>query len=332
MPKKDKILLLGAGGQIGTELCVALKAQFGDENVIVSDIKQLEGEVFESGPVEQIDIMDLEKMEKVIKKHDITQIYHLAAILSAVGEKNPRLAWEINMNGLLNVLELATELNIKKMFWPSSIAVFGKRTPISQSSQYTVTDPHTIYGISKLAGERWCHYYYHKKGLDIRSLRYPGLISYKGQPGGGTTDWAVEIFYEALKHKKYTCFLEAESCLPYMHMEDAIKGTLDLMNVPKDRLTVHSSYNVSSMSFTPEDLSAEIKKYIPEFEITYKPDYRREIARNWPASIDDTYAKTDWNWSWKWDIEATTANMLEEISAKLAIEKPKGLSHNTADA
>ncbi|MEX0813223.1 MAG: NAD-dependent epimerase/dehydratase family protein [Chitinophagales bacterium] len=332
MPKKDKILILGAGGQIGTELCLSLRKKMGDDNVVASDIKALTGENFEAGPVEQIDIMDAEKLAEVIKRHDITQIYHLAAILSAVGEKNPRLAWEINMNGLLNVLEVATDLNIKKMFWPSSIAVFGKRTPISQSSQYTVTDPHTIYGISKLAGERWCHYYYHKKGLDIRSLRYPGLISYKGAPGGGTTDWAVEIFHEALKNKRYTCFLEADSCLPYMHMEDAIKGTLDLMNAPVDRLSVHSSYNISSMSFTPEDLTQEIQKYIPEFEISYEPDYRREIARNWPASIDDTYAKTDWNWHWKWDISATTINMLEELSKQLNIKKPELLRQGGVDA
>lgn len=332
MAKKESVLLLGAGGQIGTELCVALRDIYGVDQVVASDIRELKGEVFQTGPVEVIDIMDTDKLVSVIKKYGITQIYHLAAILSAVGEKNPRLAWEVNMNGLLNILELATDLNIKKLFWPSSIAVFGKRTPISHSSQYTVTDPHTIYGISKLAGERWCHYYYHKKGLDVRSLRYPGLISYKGEPGGGTTDWAVEIFYEALKNKKYSCFLEPESCLPYMHMDDAIKGTLDLMTVPADRLSVHSAYNISSMSFTPEDLAAEIQKYIPDFEISYAPDYRREIARNWPASIDDSYAKTDWNWNWKYDIEKTTVNMLEEVAKKLGIEMPDLLKQKTVDA
>ncbi len=316
---KGNILLLGALGQIGTELTIALREKYGDDRVITSDIRSSNNPVFTAGVHLEIDIMDGEKVRQVIGDHNITQIYHLAAILSARGEENPRLAWEINMNGLLNILEIAVDMGVKKIFWPSSIAVFGKRTPIERSGQYTVTDPHTIYGISKLAGERWCHYYHYNKGLDIRSLRYPGIISYKGEPGGGTTDWAVEIFYKALQDGKYECFLEEDSKLPYMYMPDAIQATLLLMDVPQDRLSVRASYNVGSMTFTPDDLTREIQSYLPEFEISYKPDFRREIARNWPASVNDEYARTDWSWTPEYDMATMTKDMLDNVAIKLGL-------------
>jgi len=318
--QNPKILILGALGQIGTELTIALREKYGVNQVFTSDIRSSNNAGFDTGQHIELDIMDDKKLHQIIGDLKITQIYHLAAILSAKGEENPRLAWDINMNGLLNVLQVAVEAGINKIFWPSSIAIFGKRTPIERSQQYTVTDPHTIYGISKLAGERWCHYYHYKKGLDIRSLRYPGIISYKGEPGGGTTDWAVEVFYEAIKYGKYECFLEPESCLPYMYMPDAVKSTIMLMDVPKDRITVHSSYNIGAMSFTPEDLAHEIRKYLPSFEISYKPDFRREIARNWPASINDEYARTDFNWQPQFDLEATVKDMMENVAIKLKQE------------
>lgn len=317
--RNAKILITGALGQIGTDLTEALREKYGDENVVTSDLREANQAIFQRGPHEILDVLNHDAIKGLIAKHKINQVYHLAAFLSASGEKNPVLAWKVNMDGLLNVLEACVEYKIHKLFWPSSIAVFGKRTPIEKAHQYTVTDPHTIYGISKLAGERWCHYYFHKHGLDVRSLRYPGLISWKGEPGGGTTDYAVEIYYEALRKGHYECYLEDNSYLPMMYMPDAIRGTIDLMDTPKDRLTVHSSYNFASLSFSPVELTEEIQKYFPEFTISYNPDFRREIARNWPASINDEYAQTDWNWKPEYTLESMTKDMLEHISSKLNI-------------
>lgn len=317
--KNPKILITGALGQIGTELTEALRERYGNEQVITSDIRESKQLIFQQGPHEIVDVMDTPHLDAVLKKHKINQVYHLAAFLSAVGEKHPLKAWRVNMDGLLNILEACVENGISKLFWPSSIAVFGKRTPIERAHQYTVTDPHTIYGISKLAGERWCHYYHHNKGLDVRSIRYPGIISWKGEPGGGTTDYAVSIYYDALQKGSYECYLEDNSYLPMMYMPDAIKATLQLMDCPQDRLSVHSSYNVASMSFSPVEISEEIQRFLPNFQISYKPDFRREIARNWPASINDEYAQTDWNWAPDYDLHSMTQDMLLNISRKLDI-------------
>lgn len=315
---KEMILILGAGGQIGTELTTELRKTYGDQNVIMADIRELKGDLFEAGPFEVVNVMDKETLLNVVRKYKVTQIYHLAAILSATGEKDPLKAWNVNMDGLFNVLELARQEGIKKVFWPSSIAVFGKRAPKRLTPQYTITDPQTIYGISKLAGERWCHYYFHNYGVDVRSLRYPGLISHVGAPGGGTTDYAVEIYYEALEHGKYSCFLKEDQMLPMMYMPDALRATLELMEAPADSLRVHSSYNISSMEFTPKTLAKSIQKHIPDFEISYAPDHRQKIAQAWPGSIDDNYARVDWGWMPQYDLDAMTADMLENITKKKA--------------
>ena len=312
----EMILILGAGGQIGTELTTELRKAYSDAQVVMADIRPLQGNIHQAGPFEVVNVMDKDALLKVVRKYKITQIYHLAAILSATGEKDPQKAWSVNMDGLFNVIELALQEGIKKVFWPSSIAVFGKRAPKRLTPQYTITDPQTIYGISKLAGERWCHYYYHNHGLDIRSLRYPGLISHIGAPGGGTTDYAVEIYYEALAKQKYTCFLKEDQMLPMMYMPDALRATLELMEAPADKLRVHSSYNISSMAFTPKTLAESICKHIPDFEINYEPDQRQKIAQAWPGSIDDNYARVDWGWEPKYDLHAMTADMLDNIAKK----------------
>ena len=295
-----------------------LRRIFGDSNVIATDIRQAPAEIMESGPFEILDVLDAVKLRSILEREKITQVYHLAAILSGNAEKRPLASWDINMRSLMNVLELARELRIPKLFWPSSIAVFGPSTPRKDTPQYTVMDPNTVYGISKLAGERWIEYYHKKYGVDTRSVRYPGLISYKTEAGGGTTDYAVEIFYEAIKAKKYECFLGPESALPMMFMDDAIKATIDVMQADASKLSLHCSYNVAGISFTPREVAAEIKKHMPEFEISYKPDFRQAIADSWPASIDDSVAKKDWNLTYEYDLKGMTEVMLREIGKKLS--------------
>ncbi len=314
MEPREMILVLGANGQIGTELVTALRAKYSNEQVIASDIRPASN--VQNGPFELIDIMDGAAVEASLKKYQITQIYHLAAILSATGEKNPRMAWQVNMDGLLNILEASVTLGVKKVFWPSSIAVFGKHSKKRLTPQYAITDPDTIYGISKLAGERWCNYYYRTRGLDVRSLRYPGLISHIGKPGGGTTDYAVEIFYEALQNGKYTCFLKENQRLPMMYMPDAIKATIELMDADADKLRIRSSYNVGSLSFTPADLAKKIQEQLPDFSIDYAPDFRQQIAESWPDSIDDNYARIDWEWNPDYDLSTMVSDMLENVGKK----------------
>jgi nucleoside-diphosphate-sugar epimerase len=262
-------------------------------------------------------VLDKNRLEEIIRKYEVDTIYHLAALLSATGEKNPALAWDLNCNGLLNVLNLVRDLKLKRLFWPSTIAVFGPNTPKVNTQQYCVMDPNTMYGLTKLAGERLCEYYYQKFNVDVRSLRYPGLIGWKAAPGGGTTDYAVHIFYDALKNGAYTSFLSADTALPMMHMDDAIKATIDLMHAPADGLSIRSSYNLSGMSFTPAELTAEIQKHIPNFVCQYEPDYRQAIADSWPSSIDDSVARKDWNWKPSFDLAALTQNMLEHIREKV---------------
>lgn len=313
----DKILVIGSSGQIGSELTMELRKIFGNSNVVASDIKQAPEDILESGPFEIIDVLDTKKVHENISKYKITQIYHLAAILSGNAEKRPIPSWNINMDSLLNILELVKEMNIKKLFWPSSIAVFGPATPRENTPQFTIMDPNTVYGISKLAGERWIEYFYNKYGVDTRSIRYPGLISYKTEAGGGTTDYAVEIFYEAIRNGKYECFLSEKTALPMQFMPDAIKATIGLMETDASNLSLRSSYNVAGISFTPEDIAAEVKKHLPDFEITYKSDFRQAIADSWPKSIDDSVARNDWGLTDKYDLAGMTKVMLDEIKKKL---------------
>ncbi len=313
----DKILVIGCAGQIGSELTLELRKIYGDSKVIATDIRPAPPDVAASGPFEILDVLDASKLQLILEHEKITQIYHLAAILSGNAEKRPLPSWDINMRSLMNVLELARELKISKIFWPSSIAVFGPTTPRFDTPQFTIMEPNTVYGISKLAGERWIEYYFNKYGVDTRSLRYPGLISYKTEAGGGTTDYAVEIFYEAIRHKKYDCFLGPESALPMMFMPDAIKATIDVMEADSAKLSLRSSYNVAGISFTPAVLAGEIKKHIPEFEITYTPDFRQAIANSWPARIDDSVAKQDWGLNYQYDLSKMTDVMLNEIAKKL---------------
>jgi len=315
----EKILIIGASGQIGTDLTLELRKRYGDSNVYATDIKQAPDDIVESGPFHILDVMDDKNLMHFVIRHKITQIYHLAALLSGNAEKLPLQAWEINMNGAIRVLYLAKEVGIKKVFWPSSIAVFGKSTPRVNTPQVTITEPNTVYGISKIAGERWCEYFFNRYNVDVRSLRYPGLISYKTEAGGGTTDYAVEIFYEAIRKKKYDCFLKEDMTLPMLFMPDAIRATIDLMEADLSKLTVHSSYNVGGVSFSPKELANEICKHIPEFEITYNPDYRQNIAESWPQSIDDSVANEDWGWKHSYDLSKMTEIMLSEINKKLKV-------------
>jgi nucleoside-diphosphate-sugar epimerase len=310
---KEKILVIGASGQIGVELTLALRKIYGNTNVVASDLRE-ENELLKgTGPYVSLDVMNREMLHVQVIRQNVTQIYLLAAILSATGEKNPNLAWHLNMQGLLNVLELAREEKLHKVYWPSSIAVFGPTSPKKNCPQQTIIEPTTVYGISKYAGEFWCNYYHHRYGVDVRSLRYPGLISYKSAPGGGTTDYAVQIFHEALEHKKYECFLKEGTYLPMMYMPDAIRATIELMEAPAEKISVRTSYNLSGMSFSPKEIAAEIGKHIPNFSITYKPDYRQAIADSWPQSIDDTVARKDWGWKEEYDLAAMTKDMLENL-------------------
>lgn len=310
---KDRILVIGASGQIGVELTHRLRSIYGNHNVVASDLRE-ENELLKgTGPYVQLDVTNKEMLHVQVIRQNITQIYLLAAILSATGEKNPHLAWNLNMTGLLNVLEVAREENIAKVYWPSSIAVFGPTSPKLNCPQRTVIEPTTVYGISKYAGEFWCNYYHHRYNLDVRSLRYPGLISYKSGPGGGTTDYAVEIFYEALENNRYECFLSEDTYLPMMYMPDAIRATIELMEAPKEKIQVRTSYNLSALSFSPKEIAAAIQQHLPNFSISYQPDYRQEIADSWPQSIDDSVARSDWGWKHEYGLEEMTRDMLKNL-------------------
>ncbi len=310
--KEDKILIIGSGGQIGIELAQELSLLYGSDNVVVADLKPIVA--LPNNPFEQLDVLNKDALFTIVKKHGIKQIYLLAALLSATGEQNPMFAWKLNMEGLFNVLDLAKEKHINKVYWPSSIAVFGPTTPRINTPQYTVMEPSTVYGISKQAGERWCEWYFHKFNVDVRSLRYPGLIGWKSAPGGGTTDYAVHIFHEAIKNKKYECFLSANTALPMMHMEDAIRATIEIMHSPAENIKIRGSYNLAGISFTPDEIASEIRKHIPEFRISYKPDFRQAIADSWPQSILDDEAKKDWHWSMKYNLSSLVQNMLINLA------------------
>lgn len=312
----ERILILGSNGQIGTELAIALRGKFGNENVITSDIKAPKHDAPDS-IFEKVDVLNMDILHRLFKKYQPTQVYLLAALLSAVGEKFPKKTWDLNMVGLLNILDLSIEYKVKKVFWPSSIAVFGPNSPKENTPQYCIMDPNTVYGFSKLAGERWCEYYYEKYNLDVRSLRYPGLISWKAAPGGGTTDYAINIFHDALENGTYECFLSEDTKLPMLYMDDAIQATLALMDAPAADLRIRSSYNLGGMSFTPNDLTLEIKKHLPDFSTSYaKGDSRQTIANSWPKSIDDTFAQQDWNWKPVFDLATTTSVMLKNLKDK----------------
>jgi len=315
---KENIMIIGASGQIGSELTLRLREMYGAGHVFATDLKEPAPDILASGPFELLDVMDDKRLIHFVIRHKITQIYHLAAVLSGNAEKLPMQAWHINMNSLLNVLDLAKEVEeIKKVFWPSSIAVFGPTTPKHNTPQLTVMEPNTVYGISKLAGERWIEYFYNRYGVDTRSIRYPGLISYKTEPGGGTTDYAVEIFYQAIKHGHYECFLDKDTTLPMLFMSDAIEATVGLMEAPSDSLSIHTGYNIGGLSFSPADLAEEIRKHLPDFTITYKPDFRQAIAETWPESIDDSVARRDWGYNPHHDLPGLTQVMLEKIREKL---------------
>lgn len=310
---KKRILIIGACGQIGTELTAILRAKYAPHKVIASDIVEGDAAMMQSGPFEILDAMDYDALQDIVIKHEITDVYLMAAMLSATAEKFPMRAWNLNMNSLFNVLNLARDGKINKIFWPSSIAVFGPTTPKVNTPQHTIMEPSTVYGISKQTGERWCEYYHKKHGVDVRSIRYPGLISYTTQPGGGTTDYAVDIYYKAIKHKKYICFLNAETSLPMMFMDDALKATIGIMEAPENNIKIRNSYNVGAISFNPEEIAASIRKHIPEFSISYEPDFRQAIADSWPQSIDDSFAREDWGWSHKYELDDMTKIMLENL-------------------
>lgn len=313
----DTILVTGAGGQIGTELVLALRKIY--KNVIASDLKDGSEELKRGGEFIRLDVLYKNGLADCVKRFQVTQVYHLAAVLSATGEKNPEMAWRINMKGLRNVLDVCVENNVKKLFFPSSIAVFGPTTPKVNTPQFTVMEPNTIYGISKQAGERWCDWYYQKRGLDVRSIRYPGLISYKTKAGGGTTDYAVDIFFEAVENRKYECFLKEDTILPMMYMPDAIRGTIMLMEAPAEKISTHSGYNFAGVSFAPKDIVRQIQKSLPDFTVTYQPDFRQQIAESWPQSIDDAVAQHDWGWKPEFDLEKITQDMLAHIEVKTSV-------------
>jgi nucleoside-diphosphate-sugar epimerase len=310
---KEKILVIGASGQIGVELTMALRKLYGNQNVVASDLREQNPLLEGTGPYVSLDVMNKEMLHVQVIRQNITQIYLLAAILSATGEKNPNLAWHLNMQGLLNVLDIAREEKLTKVYWPSSIAVFGPTSPKINCPQQTIIEPTTVYGISKYAGEFWCNYYYQRYGVDVRSLRYPGLISYKSAPGGGTTDYAVEIFHEALEQQQYNCFLQEDTYLPMMYMPDAIRATIELMEAPKENISIRTSYNISGMSFSPKEIAAAIQHYIPSFSISYQPDSRQQIANSWPQSIDDSVAQKDWHWQPQFQLNEMVKDMLDNL-------------------
>jgi nucleoside-diphosphate-sugar epimerase len=317
----SKILVTGATGQIGSELVPALRARHGSENVVVGVHRRPPVEELLDGPHENVDVTERSSVDKVIENYDIDTIYHMAAILSAAGEKNPWLAWDVNMNGTYHVLEAARERDMMRLFVPSSIAAFGPETPRDDTPQETVLKPRTMYGLTKVAGELLCNYYFERFGLDVRGVRYPGIISYKTPPGGGTTDYAVEIFYEALKHKRYTCFLREDSTLPMMYMPDCIKATLDLMDADLAGLEHHADFNLAAISFSPEELAEEIKIHIPEFKIAYEPDSRQAIADSWPKTIDDSAAREEWSWEPGYDLASMTKDMLKNLRIRFETGK-----------
>lgn len=310
----DTILIIGACGQIGTELTQKLRETYGDSHVIASDIREGNDEMMKSGPFEILDATDKEGILKVVQKYKVTQVYLMAAMLSATGEKFPHKAWELNMTSLLAVLDLAKEKHIKQVYWPSSIASFGPTSPKINTPQQTVMEPTTVYGISKLAGEHWCNYYHEKYGVDVRSIRYPGIISWKTKPGGGTTDYAVDIYFQATEKKSYECFLSENTRLPMMYMQDAVNATIQIMQADASAIKTRTSYNLAAISFTPKEMAAEIKKHIPAFEITYDVDFRQAIADSWPQVIDDSKARTDWNWNHEFDLSLMTEDMLKNLS------------------
>lgn len=307
----ETVLVIGACGQLGSELTLALRDIYGATNVVAADVTApKQADLRDSGPFEHVDVLDKKVLANLTSKYKFNQIYHLAAVLSATGEKNPKFAWRLNMEGLFNVLDLALEQQVSKVYWPSSIAVFGPNTPREHTPQHTVMDPNTVYGISKQAGERWCEYYFQKFGLDVRSLRYPGLIGYKSLPGGGTTDYAVDIYHKALKGGAFECFLNEDTYLPMMYMPDALKATLDLMHAPAAQISIRDSYNLGAMSFSPQEIAAAIQQHIADFKIIYKPDARQQIAASWPKSIDDSMARKDWGWQPSYTLDTMTADML----------------------
>lgn len=310
---KERILVIGASGQIGVELTLALRKIYGDANVIASDLREENALLKGTGPYVSLDVMNKEQLHVQVIRQGITQIYLLAAILSATGEKNPNLAWSLNMQSLLNVLDIAREENLHKVYWPSSIAVFGPTSPKKLCPQQTVIEPITVYGISKYAGEFWCNYFYQRYKVDVRSLRYPGLISYKSQPGGGTTDYAIEIFHAAKDKEVYECFLREDTYLPMMYMPDAIRATIELMESDASKISIRTSYNIAGMSFSPKEINAAIQQVMPEFESIYKPDYRQAIADSWPQSIDDTVARKDWGWKEEFNLVDMTKDMLDNV-------------------
>jgi nucleoside-diphosphate-sugar epimerase len=314
--KMTKILLVGAGGQLGAELTHGLRQIHGTDNVIASDIRDAQG-ILQEGPYEKLDVMQRDRLAEIIRRNEITQIYHLAALLSATGEKDPRRAWTLNMESLLFVLEAAAELKLHKVYWPSSIAAFGPGTPKTNTPQDTIMDPSTVYGISKLAGERWCEYYFRRYGVDVRSLRYPGIIGWKTPPGGGTTDYAVDIFFKAIQKKHYVCFLKPDAYLPMMYMDDAVRATLELMEAPAAQVQIRSSYNVSAMSFCPEQVAVSIRCHIPDFTVSYQPDFRQGIAESWPQSIDDSPARAHWGWRHRFGLNEMTEDMLQNLQRVL---------------
>lgn len=311
----NRILVLGAGGQLGMELVEELRKRYGTENVFASDLKP-QNQTLLASPFIQIDALNIDTLRQAVIDNEITQIYHLAAILSARGEDNPLFAWDVNMKSLLNVLEIGRHQNLDRIYWPSSIAVFGPDTPKNNTGQEAITNPVTTYGISKLAGEKWCNYYFHRYGLDVRSLRYPGLIGYKTPAGGGTTDYAVDIYQKAVRGENFVSFLESDSALPMMYMNDAVKATVDLMESPKSSIRIRSSYNISAMSFTPAEIHKEITTHFPSFQISYHPDQRQQIADGWPKSINDDAARNDWGWQHNFDLQKMTKDIIENLSIK----------------
>ena len=308
-----KILVIGAGGQLGTELTKVLAEKYGNESIIATDFQESARSKFSYCNFQTLNVLDKVELENIVKKDGVTQIYHLAAILSAAGEKNPIQAWDLNMGGLLNVLEIARVYSIEKVFWPSSIAVFGPSSEKERTPQNAFKDPNTIYGISKLSGEHWCEYYFNKYGVDVRSVRYPGLIGYKSLPGGGTTDYAVDIYHKAMSGTKFSCFLSEHTYLPMMYMDDAIQATLQLMDAPKEKITIRTSYNIAGLSFSPAEIYQSILKHYPNFEIEYHPDFRQAIADSWPNSIDDSLAKSDWNWTPSFDLDRMTSTIITNL-------------------
>lgn len=313
---QDKVLVIGACGQVGTELVENLQRIHGADKVIASDIRQSDAEVFKASPFEILDVLDKNKIAEVFTHYKPTIVYHLAALLSATAEAKPKLGWELNMDGTFNIFDACIEHKVQRIFWPSSIAVFGPTTPRVQTPQTTILEPNTIYGITKMAGERYCEYYFNRYGLDVRSIRYPGLIGWKSLPGGGTTDYAVDIFHHALETGTYTSFLGPETTLPMMHMEDAVRATIEITNASAENIKIRSSYNIAGVSFNPDELASEIKKHIPEFTIQYKPDHRQQIANSWPQSIDDEMAREHWGWSEQYNLPKLVENMLTNLKSR----------------